>query len=311
MEVVRLMRLSVKAFVTTLSLVFCASIYADTPLTPFNQFGDNPGELSASLWAGEKGKPLFVLLHGCGQNGEVLAKQTDLLAIANAEKFSVLVPQQSDTNNIKLCFNWFSSQDIDKDQGELLSLKNMIDTAKKTQGSEQVYLVGLSAGGAMSASLAATYPELFNGVAIIAGIPHGCADNLIKAIACMRNGPAQSTKELVAKVSSDHAKWPPLSIWVGAKDQIVHPNNGSALAQQWAQLTAAKPNQPQNHQAYSQQLWLDNKGKEQVELLTFDALDHGIMVNPQREFGGETAPFVLAAPLATMRYLTHKWLGVP
>ena len=38
-------------------------------------------------------------------------------------------------------------------------------------------MTGLSAGGAMTSVMLATYPEVFAGGAIIAGLPYGIASN--------------------------------------------------------------------------------------------------------------------------------------
>ncbi|MCJ8297276.1 MAG: PHB depolymerase family esterase [Colwellia sp.] len=166
---------------------------------PLNSFGDNPGELTASyLSPSKQAKSLVVLLHGCVQKGETLAKQSGFVALAKQYNFTLLLPQQSQKNNVKSCFNWFSEQDSAKDQGEVLSIKNMISAVKTQAGIEQVYIAGLSAGGAMTSALLTHYPDLFSAGAVIAGLPYPCANDLAKAISCMRNGPSQSAIELVS-----------------------------------------------------------------------------------------------------------------
>ena len=42
----------------------------------------------------------------------------------------------------------------------------------------RVFVTGLSAGGAMASVMLATYPEVFAGGAIIAGLPYGCASTV-------------------------------------------------------------------------------------------------------------------------------------
>ena len=92
--------------------------------TQFEKFGENPGELTASYFQPELvSGDTVVLLHGCVQNGEALAINSGFLSLAKTHRFNLLVAQQSDKNNIKSCFNWFSKQDTDKNSGELLSLK--------------------------------------------------------------------------------------------------------------------------------------------------------------------------------------------
>ena len=99
-------------------------------------------------------------------------------------------------------------------------------------------MTGLSAGGAMAAVMLATYPELFAGGAIIAGMPYGCAANLAEAFELMAGrGPA--TRPLADKVraaSPHRGAWPRLSIWQGSADRIVSPANADALVEQWTGL---------------------------------------------------------------------------
>ncbi len=50
---------------------------------------------------------------------------------------------------------------------------------------KRIFVTGLSAGGAMAAVMLATYPELFAGGAIIAGVAYGCASGVAEAFDCM------------------------------------------------------------------------------------------------------------------------------
>ena len=303
---------------------------------PLESFGANPGELSASyISVTENNSALVVLLHGCVQNGEKLANQSGFTALAKNYGFSLLVPQQHTTNNIKDCFNWFSAQDIEKDSGELLSLKNMISSFKEQTKSSDVFIVGLSAGGAMASTLLSTYPELFNAGAIIAGIPYPCADNLTKAISCMRFGPSQSPKELAKIVKGDQShnsatQWPRLSIWTGNDDKVVNPKNAQFLARQWAALSLNTSNsqssinrnkanqsnvrQPSiikhkttKHQGYQKTVWKNVKQQVAVELIEVDGLGHGLMVKPNEKYGGSEGDFLLSSVLASAEEIVKFW----
>jgi poly(hydroxyalkanoate) depolymerase family esterase len=64
-----------------------------------------------------------------------------------------------------------------------LSIREMVEhaVAKFAVDRHKVFVTGLSAGGAMASVMLATYPEVFAGGAIIAGLPYGCAGNVQQA----------------------------------------------------------------------------------------------------------------------------------
>ena len=84
----------------------------------------------------------------------------------------------------------FQPEDTARDRGEALSIRQMIDAmiARHSVDRSRVYVVGLSAGGAMAAALLAAYPERFAGGAIVAGVPYGCANTVGEALRCMSPG---------------------------------------------------------------------------------------------------------------------------
>ena len=101
---------SLFAAITALALspVSLATLESKSQVTPLTDFGTNPGELSASYFTPQaSSRAIVVLLHGCTQLGEQLAQDIGLLALAKEHGFSVLIPQQSNSNNITTCFNWF------------------------------------------------------------------------------------------------------------------------------------------------------------------------------------------------------------
>jgi len=278
----------------------------------FTDFGANPGQLSASyLHPGAASDNLVVLLHGCVQDGQQLADNSGFSALAKAHKFTLLIPQQSDSNNIKRCFNWFSAQDTDAGQGESQSLFNMITTLKSKINAKQVYIVGLSAGGAMANSMLVNYPNLFTAGAVVAGIAYPCADNLIKAISCMRSGPSQSTQQLSELAQAIHPQqrvWPALSIWTGTKDTVVNRENSSALAKQWASLSALNRSPVVTKTAGVQiTRWQNQAQQNQVELIEIADMGHGISVNEQQQYGGTPAAFLLPAPIAAASSIITFW----
>jgi len=302
---------AVKHFFLLISLyIFSQFSYAN--FNPLTNFGVNPGSLEASYYTPQKKtSSLVVLLHGCTQNGKQLAKQSGLLGLAEQHKFSLLIPQQGLMNNIKRCFNWYSEDDNNKDKGENLSLKNMITSLKEKSGSKNVYIIGLSAGGAMTSSLLVNYPELFTAGAVIAGVPYVCADGFFSAISCMKNGPPQNSNALMIlakKLNPQQTQWPQLSVWTGNKDNVVNSKNATYLAQQWVKITNINtPAKIESFTGYKISQWQNNHQQIQVELVQLDNLGHGITVNPEEKNGGEVADYLLTAPISTIKHVINLW----
>src|SRR3954471_13645524 len=105
----------------------------------------------------------------------------------------------------------------------------MIEYIIRTRGIDRrrVFVTGLSAGGAMTAVMLATYPELFAGGAIIAGLPFAAAANVRDALDSMRSAPLRAPRDwgdAVRAASSFRGPWPKISIWHGAVDATVNIN---------------------------------------------------------------------------------------
>lgn len=317
MKTIRKTASSFVAFVALTLSPLSSAIASSYELKTLTDFGTNPGELSASYFQPQQSNnAIVVLLHGCTQIGEQLAQDIGLLGLAKEHGFSVLIPQQSNSNNITTCFNWFSPQDSDKDQGETLSIKQMIEAvrSKAAVNSSQranVYIVGLSAGGAMSASLMMHYPNMFEAGAVVAGIPYPCADGLIKAISCMKNGPASQDKLINAAKAAlgNDSQLPRLSVWTGDSDKVVNALNAEALANQWQALltTTNSVKGKLSHQKtkslqdkVTTKQWLNSDNQPVLEQVTIANLGHGFPVNPAEKFGGAVDKYLLEAPVAAM-----------
>ena len=91
----------------------------------------------------------------------------------------------------------------------------------------------------MAAAMLATYPEVFAGGAVIAGLPFGVAISVPEAFDRMRGygGPRpEALADLVSAASPHTGRWPTLSVWHGSADQTVDQSNASALVEQWGSL---------------------------------------------------------------------------
>ena len=89
--------------------------------------------------------PLVVVMHGC-QNARAYGAETGWLQLAEKIHVALAMPQQSQANNPNLCFNGFQLGDATRDQGEALSLTQVVDKMKSDHSIDptRIYLTGLS-----------------------------------------------------------------------------------------------------------------------------------------------------------------------
>jgi poly(hydroxyalkanoate) depolymerase family esterase len=296
-----------------------------TPLAEIEDFGSNPGNLRMLAYVPEHAGfeiPLVVVLHGCGQNAGDFARGSGWLDLAQRHRFALLLPEQRPENNRNLCFTWFRSQDIQRDEGETLSIRQML--AKILVDHEidlrRIFVAGLSAGGAMAGTLLAVYPEMFAAGSIVAGLPYRSALNVQQALQAMRKPTARGPADwggLVRQASPYPARWPRLSIWHGKADATVQPANAEAIAAQWLNVHAIaweavawEAGTPMNVPGCARRLWTDAAGRDVVELITIEGMDHGWPVDPQGRSGapcGTVDHFLIDTGQSAARWSAERW----
>ena len=189
-----------------------------SPVLETAAFGANPGDLRMfSFVPGDQRArqrlPLVVVLHGCGQNAAGYDVGAGWSALAESFGFALLMPEQKHSNNANGCFNWFVPEDTTRDSGEAASIRQMVARMVRDHNIDEtrIFVTGLSAGGAMTSVMLATYPDVFAGGAVIAGLPYGVATNLQQALNAMyqsRPHPAAELGDLVRNASPHHGPWP-------------------------------------------------------------------------------------------------------
>ncbi|OIQ17960.1 MAG: hypothetical protein BM556_11080 [Bacteriovorax sp. MedPE-SWde] len=110
--------------------------------------------------------PVIVALHGCMQNPEVFAGGSRLNEWADKLGFAVIYPEQTNMYNIYNCWNWFFPHNQAKGSGEAELVMGSVDRVIKqfSFDKKRVFLLGMSAGGAMASILSNCYPKKFNAV---------------------------------------------------------------------------------------------------------------------------------------------------
>ncbi|MDP2387187.1 MAG: PHB depolymerase family esterase [Bacteroidota bacterium] len=226
-------------------IILLLSLATKAQLTSVASFGSNPGNLNMYKYvpSGIVGTaPLVVVMHGCTQTAQQAADQTGWNKLADLYKFYVVYPEQKSANNAQTCFNWFLTADQDKDQGENLSIKQMVDQMKTdyTIDNSKVFATGLSAGAAMTEVVCATYPEVYSGGAVMAGGPYKAATTAFEASAAM-NGfttktPAQWAALVTAQNPTYTGAYPKMVLFHGTMDPVVNINNLTESIKQWTAL---------------------------------------------------------------------------
>lgn len=169
-------------------------------------------------------KGLIVMLHGCSQDPNDFATGTNMNRIAQRHGLAVAYPAQTRQDNPSACWNWFVPSSQRRGGGEPAILANLTRNLMREFGLEraQVFVAGLSAGGAMAAILADTYPDVFSAAGVHSGLPRGSANTLMTALSAMRNG---GRSKAVLKPRSPVRR----IIFHGDADTTVHPSNAPEI----------------------------------------------------------------------------------
>lgn len=291
---------------------------SDPVLRPLRDFGPNPGRLTAHSFVPpdlKPGAPPVVILHGCTQNAELYDRGSGWSQLAARDGFALLYPEQTRANNSNLCFNWFQPSDARRGQGETRSISQMIAAMvdRHQLDPARVFITGLSAGGAMTSVMLATYPELFAGGAVIAGLPFGCARSLGEALGQMRGSDSAMRRilERRARAAADHSgRMPSLSVWHGTSDSIVDPSNAGALIDQWRDLygMGGATGMVEPVGRHRREVWSDASGRAMIERYDIRGMGHGVpLASGGPDPVGAPGPHMLEAGISSTNRIAQFW----
>ncbi|WP_457092845.1 extracellular catalytic domain type 1 short-chain-length polyhydroxyalkanoate depolymerase [Microvirga sp. P5_D2] len=288
-------------------------------LVETRDFGSNPGNLRMFSYVPPEvaeAPALVVVLHGCTQDAAGYDYGSGWSVLAEEYGFIVVYPEQQDSNNINRCFNWFQVQDIERGHGEALSIRQMVEHAAREHGVDpgKVFVTGLSAGGAMTSTMLATYPDVFAGGAIIAGLPYRCATTVAEAFECMFQGhsrPAEEWGDLVRRASKHGGPWPKVSVWHGSADATVKPLNAGEIIKQWTNVHGlkTKPDRKETVDGYPRRVWTNAEGETVIEEYTITGMAHGtpLATGDGENSYGAAGPFLLEVGISSSYRIAQFW----
>ncbi|MEA2295526.1 MAG: hypothetical protein QOE86_3165 [Solirubrobacteraceae bacterium] len=175
--------------------------------------------------------PLVVALHGCTETADVFRQLTRWDELAQAKGFIVVFPQQSKDANSMSCWNFFQAAHMSRDAGEPAAIAGVTRWVQQhyTIDAHRTFVTGLSAGGAMSSVMAATYPDLY----AAAGIGSGCEYAATATCAGYKSADPLSAGQQAYKAMGRYARPMPVILFEGDQDTTVPPVNAQQLVQQW------------------------------------------------------------------------------
>jgi poly(hydroxyalkanoate) depolymerase family esterase len=299
-----------------------------SPLVETTGFGTNPGDLRMFSFVPDSLQPapaLVVVLHGCGQTAAGYDLGAGWSLLAKHYGFALLMPEQQPSNNANGCFNWFNPEDSTRGRGEAGSIRQMIArmVGDHKIDAHRIFVTGLSAGGAMTSVMLATYPDVFAAGAVIAGLPFGVATNVKEALSGMFQSPTRPASELgdlVRNASKHRGPWPKISVWHGSADRTVNPANADEIVKQWLDVHQL-PSAPMSEgtvDGYPRQIWWNADGETVIESYTITDMAHGTPLGTAEndERYGIQGAFLIEAGISSSYHIANffgltEWIRQP
>ncbi|WP_216828375.1 extracellular catalytic domain type 1 short-chain-length polyhydroxyalkanoate depolymerase [Alkalihalobacterium elongatum] len=278
-----------------LLLMFSSNVFASGSFTS-HSFGGKTYKLYVpSAYNSSTPTSLMVMLHGCTQDANQFAAGTEMNVLAEEQGFIVLYPEQTSSANSSKCWNWFETAHQSRGSGEPAVIAGMVEQIINSYSIDlsKVYVAGLSAGGAMSVIMGATYPDIFSGIGVGAGLEYKAATNSLQAWTAMSSGgpdPIQQGR-LAYQAMGQQAKVLPTIVFHGNSDFTVQSINSYQVITQWAktndlaydgqentyfynQATEEIQGQVPGGRSYTRSIYRDHLGNRLMEKYIVDGMGH-------------------------------------
>lgn len=192
-----------------------------------------------SSYSAQSGDPaaVVVMLHGCTQSPDDFAAGTRMNALAEERGFLVVYPAQAANANGSKCWNWFRTEDQDRDRGEPALIAGITRevVASHRVDERRVFVAGLSSGAAMAVILGATYPDIYAAVGAHSGLPYGAAHDMPSAFGAMKRSTGlagMSDRSGSGAHRAAGTRGVPTIVFHGDRDHTVHAQNGAEIVEQ-------------------------------------------------------------------------------
>jgi poly(hydroxyalkanoate) depolymerase family esterase len=216
-------------------------------------------------------RPLLVMLHGCKQDPVDFAIGTRMNTVAEEHGMFVVYPHQPKGANPMSCWNWFNPRDQVRDFGEPSIIAGITREIIERFNIDpnQVFVAGLSAGGAMAAVMGATYPDIYAAIGIHSGLLYKSANDVVSAFAVMRGEPG-------VRATAGQIPRTQMIVFHGDADQTVHPFNAEKIMEANVDTgDVVEQLKSADHKGYTRTLARDRSGKIWSEHWLVHGARHG------------------------------------
>lgn len=230
-----------------------SAAFADWNSAPESVVPDHPTWIFTPKTTLPNGKHgLMVVLHGCDQTNDQLKQFGNLEEGATATGLVVAVPSVGENgwpDPATGCWDYNSGNDASHHAEAIINLtRTLVKRTALNIDSAQVYIVGLSSGGALSLFLGCKAPDLYAGVAAIAGpsvgsaqfgatapVPGSNADDAIKECRSLAGDKSSSFATQVANIAyGDMDKNGPDADFPYNPDDTSHPGQYALISINWS-----------------------------------------------------------------------------
>lgn len=298
------------------------SCYAQGTWSQISNFGSNPGNLDAYKYVPQnmpENAPLVMVIHGCTQSASSISATTKWNALADIHKFYVVYPEQKSANHSSYCFNYWEPGDHSRNEGEALSMKQMVDHMKANYSidNNKVFATGLSAGGAMTIVMCAVYPDVFSAGAEIAGLPYKVATNstgvYLAALGQVTKTPQQWGDLVRNAFPSFTGTYPRMAIFHGTSDNTISDVNATETMKQFTNLHGTDQTADYTVNGFNGASSVTQRqytnGNDEIVVVSYivNSMGHGVPIDPGNCYqqGGAAGSYAYDVDLHSSFWAAH------